>query len=290
MDVGWDCPPHHHDCTEIVFCFDCSGVLHFRKQRYEYRDADLIVCRPGETHWVTNAHPGRQVCFGMDGAGAETIPSGVYRSSEDLLVLRDKLVGAFMETGDSRGARIDLLCGLVAVDVQESLGRPTDLASKTDQVKALIESRYVEEWDTTTLAYSVGLSPDYLRHAFRNRFGVSVARYLQEVRLKTAARILQSTDDPVRQVARLTGFRDPAYLAKVFRRELGMSPLEYRRLRRSEPDPAVRYDRQLIIGDKTGNRTRPVTPDLQSFLVNGDAGVAVGFGGAGSGPNGDARE
>jgi AraC family transcriptional regulator len=57
--------------------------------------------------------------------------------------------------------------------------------------------------------------------------------------------LLRSTDRPVGDIAASCGFADAGYMATVFRRGLGMSPGDWRRLGRSatagggsEPQPA----------------------------------------------------
>ena len=242
VDQKWSCPPHHHYCTEIVFCDGCSGIFYFGKNHKEYRPGDVLVCQPGETHWVKNTGVGRQVCFGMDGAGAETIPIGIYSVNEDLAQLRSMLFKAIDAATPTNSVRVDLLCGLAAASIQNGLGEDTAVASKTERVKEIIDAQYVDEWDTTMLAHEVGLSPDYLRQVFRAKHGISVARYLREVRLKTAARLLESTADSIRQIAGVTGFDDSSYFSKVFRRQFGQSPGEYRASRKLDPDPAMRLD------------------------------------------------
>jgi transcriptional regulator GlxA family with amidase domain len=54
-------------------------------------------------------------------------------------------------------------------------------------------------------------------------------KYLARYRLDRARELLLSTDQSVAEIAAATGFRDPFYLSRVFRRAEGCSPNEYRR-------------------------------------------------------------
>ena len=175
-------------------------------------------------------------------AGAETIPIGVYAPTDEIAQIREMICQSIGASTPTNSVRVDLLCGLAAAALQESLTDETDVLSKTERVKEIIDSQYVDEWDTTTLAYEVGVSPDYLRQVFRAKHGISVARYLREVRLKTAARLFETTDDPIRQIAAVSGLDDSSYFSKVFRRQFGQSPGEYRASQLLDPDPATRLD------------------------------------------------
>lgn len=225
-----------------------------------YDDQDVIVCRPNETHWIENRAPGQQYCFGVDGVGAETIPSDVYRLSTELAEVRDMLLRSYTESASSHDARVQLLCGLAIAVMENSLKQPQDLPSKLQLVREKIEEHYAEEWDTTTLAYAVDLSPDYLRHAFKSAYGVSAARHLEATRLTAARRILESTDEPIAEVARLCGYRDAGYFARRFRHEIGIAPTEYRRSAEHEHDSTIRYDNNLYIAHCEREHAEPLMP------------------------------
>jgi transcriptional regulator GlxA family with amidase domain len=66
-----------------------------------------------------------------------------------------------------------------------------------------------------------------LRH-FRQETGMAPSEYLLHARLALACRFLSETDLPADKIARRVGMSNGDHLAKVFRRNLRLSPLEYR--------------------------------------------------------------
>ena len=58
--------------------------------------------------------------------------------------------------------------------------------------------------------------------------GTSFVEYLNDYRLLMAARMLISTEETVTEIARLSGFDQPSYFNRLFRRKYGMTPSQYR--------------------------------------------------------------
>ena len=62
--------------------------------------------------------------------------------------------------------------------------------------------------------------------------GISPIRYLTKLRLEAAMNDLLNSDADLETVARRNGFAGGNYFCKVFRRVVGLSPTQYRRLKR----------------------------------------------------------
>jgi AraC family transcriptional regulator len=81
------------------------------------------------------------------------------------------------------------------------------------------------------LAGQVGLSPFHFARAFKASKGVPPHRYLVQLRIDRARDLLESTDLPIIEISAKVGYDDPSYLARLFRREVGITPAAYRRER-----------------------------------------------------------
>ncbi|WP_037287563.1 AraC family transcriptional regulator [Saccharibacillus sacchari] len=67
---------------------------------------------------------------------------------------------------------------------------------------------------------------------FRQLTGLSPLEYLNVIRLEHTRKSLLQTDDPLREIARGSGFRDEYYFSRRFSRFMGVSPTAYRQLSR----------------------------------------------------------
>jgi AraC-like DNA-binding protein len=85
------------------------------------------------------------------------------------------------------------------------------------------------DWIVRECARGLGVTPGYLTEAVRAATGRSPGRLLIEARTQQAQRLLAHTGLSVRQIAARTGFADPAYFSRFFRRETGSSPGAFRK-------------------------------------------------------------
>jgi AraC family transcriptional regulator of arabinose operon len=95
--------------------------------------------------------------------------------------------------------------------------------------QAFLERAFSEEVKLERLASFAGLSVSHLSAEFRRHLGVPPMRYLLELRLRRAAYLLADVNLSVSEVARESGFSDPLYFSRQFRRRFGQSPRKYRR-------------------------------------------------------------
>jgi len=83
--------------------------------------------------------------------------------------------------------------------------------------------------EVSALAAEHGSSRSAFSHYFREHTGFAPARFMTEVRLQAAARLLVSTDLPLARIAQDCGFANANHFGKVFRRYRQQSAGAYRR-------------------------------------------------------------
>ena len=87
----------------------------------------------------------------------------------------------------------------------------------------------------SSIAEDLGYNPKYISTLFTNRMGVTYSDYVKNLRIRHAVFLMEQGIVAVKNVAFLSGFRDPLYFSKVFRQSIGISPSDYiEQLRRAE--------------------------------------------------------
>lgn len=78
------------------------------------------------------------------------------------------------------------------------------------------------------VADAVPMSRRSLERRFHDRFGRTPLEEISRLRLARAKQLLVQTDKSIAEVAEACGYRTPEYLATLFRRAMGITPLRYR--------------------------------------------------------------
>lgn len=80
------------------------------------------------------------------------------------------------------------------------------------------------------VAGALRCNPKYLAHRFKVIVGERMHTYLVMLRLDRACRMLAGSELLVKEVAHASGFPGPERLTRTFKRYVGVSPREYRRI------------------------------------------------------------
>ncbi len=98
------------------------------------------------------------------------------------------------------------------------------------QVNQLIATHLSDEsFSVEFMSSQLFVSVSNLYRKLKALTGMSPKEYLRYHRLNEAKEKLRSTDDSIADVAHQIGFADPLYFSRVFRKEIGMSPSQFRR-------------------------------------------------------------
>ena len=107
---------------------------------------------------------------------------------------------------------------------------PENDVSRT--IRAVV--RYVNRHKTRPVsveevARAAAVSESHLRGVFRRAVGTSLGSFIRRVRLRHACRMLRERGLNVTETAEACGYSSPYAFSRVFGKELGMTPSEYRR-------------------------------------------------------------
>jgi AraC family transcriptional regulator, arabinose operon regulatory protein len=99
-----------------------------------------------------------------------------------------------------------------------------------------IESNYASALYTRDLARLAHSSESVFRRRFQEFRNAAPAQFIAQVRIREAAHLLSTTSLDMDHVAERTGFPNPAYLSRVFKRVTGKTPARFRRESRGSLD------------------------------------------------------
>lgn len=99
-----------------------------------------------------------------------------------------------------------------------------------DKIKIYIKDHLSESLTLSTLATIVNYNETYVSRLFKQVTGMCISDYICSIRLQHAKRLLSTTDNSIQNIAKSTGFDTSQYFSMVFKKKIGVSPTEFRRL------------------------------------------------------------
>lgn len=104
-------------------------------------------------------------------------------------------------------------------------GTPVDRAGMIMQYLRIHFDKSVTLADMAKL---MSVSQSRAGHAIKNLFGKTLKELLTDLRMRRVYELLQTTEYTIERIALITGFGSPAYLHRIFLREAGCTPMNYR--------------------------------------------------------------
>lgn len=99
---------------------------------------------------------------------------------------------------------------------------------KIEQAKKIISRSFTTSLTREEIAESLEINPDYLGKIFKKHTGEKINDYINDLRVNEAARMLIETDKSIIDIAYAVGFESMSTFYRIFHKNIGESPINYR--------------------------------------------------------------
>lgn len=197
-------------------------------------EAGLLRDRRATTHWkrtdeLASRHPDIQVesdpIFVQDGRIFTS--AGATAGFDLALSLVERDMGFEVAQAVARDLVIYLRRPGGQSQFSAALAHEARSGSPVRALQTWILDHLREDLRVERLAERVAMSPRNFARVFLEEVGRTPARYVEELRLETAKRRLETAGESVERVALECGFASALNLRRVFQRHLGISPVQY---------------------------------------------------------------
>ena len=107
-------------------------------------------------------------------------------------------------------------------------GDNSEQNSIVNQMIELTEEHFTDpELSLSAIADELGYNRKYLSHVFKEKMNMGYSEYLRTIRIKYAVSLFNHGIDSVKNIAFLSGYKDPLYFSNVFKEKTGISPKDY---------------------------------------------------------------
>lgn len=253
----WQIKPHAHQGMFQLLFLAGGAARVMVDQNLHNIVAPAVICIPGNTVHGFEFNPDTEgwvltVGDTLLGAGNDPRGQGLIRPLLVAPVLMpladspktvnlissmlDKIEGEFNLPQPGRGAMFDWMIQIILVEIGRRQKRlapdETGQQKRHEQFqhfRELLEQHYKSHWAVEAYADRLGITPPRLNRLSRTMTGKTIGTLIQDRLVLEAQRLLTYTNATATMVAFETGFRDPAYFSRFFKRRTGLSPVEYRK-------------------------------------------------------------
>jgi len=217
------------------------GTLQAPEGTYSISPGCLFLIRPSEVVSYTSDKndPWEYYWVGFNGTEAHRLINLTPFSFEKRVLqlkdesLRPLLVQIYNSRGNSSASEAKMLGALyqflgVLIEKSEQIGsKKTPTKQYVEQAIKFISRNFSSEISIEDVANAVRISPSHLYRIFSSELGMPPAQFLIRYRINEACSILKNSDLSISEVAVSTGFSDPLYFSRAFKKIKGLSPRAY---------------------------------------------------------------
>lgn len=240
---SWDNRNRNDSHCIIQYCIDGEGAIEVDGIDYALHKGDaFIIDIPGPNHYYLPAHSSHwefiylefsKECLPLLWKIHRTLGPVIHLSENSRIsdrfmkiynmALSNELRSYFENSRISYDLWMQLMEYVMALSVGE--------VSKADHAKAYIDQYYYrDDLNLDLIADHTGMSKYSLCKEFHKKYGVSPGKYLRELRISQACRLLMTNSDhTLQEIAEMVGYSNNNYFGKVFKAEKGISPDKYRK-------------------------------------------------------------
>ena len=103
-----------------------------------------------------------------------------------------------------------------------------EAVSIIEKAKSYIRDSYRKDISLDEVSREVDISPYYFSKLFKQETGGNFIEYLTEVRLRNARELLKDSQLSIKEICGESGYSDPNYFSRIFKKYEGVTPSEFR--------------------------------------------------------------
>ena len=239
----------HPGYAELMLVRSGTGIVNVDGQQETLSAGDFVLCGAGEPHSyradgdqpMTGVSCGftRLMCRGLEEncfiAHQDQPVVHAGAGSEALDVLLSVLEKAALDPNTASEEVCSYLSAAVvsvALRIHRAAAEQAEQAHYEFGVRThmYLDRHYLEPLTPDQLAQAMGVSKYHLDRVFAESVGCSPVQYIIRRRMARAQTLLASTDQTVQHIAAQCGYSNYNYFTALFRRTIGMTPRDYRKV------------------------------------------------------------
>lgn len=249
--------PHRHDFFEVLYLAKGSGFHVIDANKYEINPPCIFFMSPGQAHkiefssdiegyififtaefyLINQINQNRLIEFPFFFTIRQDNPPLALVNREDVVFLERLFEKGISEIKKGEHYSVELLRSILDLILTSSsilykTGENTLTKGKGHIVVKkffqLVEENYQQNYSVTEYADMLAITPNHLTQTVSQLTGKTSSQIIKTKQILEIKRLLVHTNLTVSEIANRLNFPDQSYFTKFFKRETGISPLQYR--------------------------------------------------------------
>ena len=254
FDKGEGISAHKSKGDAFVTCLDGKGKITVDNKNYQVKKGDLLIYNSGVTHCEkSNETDPMEILFiAYDKLEITNLPPnsllpesyGPIFHTEEMYDVFHRYFTALITEFELKERFYMEICQNISrtlimyifrlINRTENASALLDKSMTMETVLAYIDENFKRKLTLDEVAEKCYTSKYYLSHLFTRFQGVSIGKYILDKKIDESKKMLASSDFPVVTIAESLGFDDPSYYSRIFKKIVGITPLQFRKTASSD--------------------------------------------------------
>jgi AraC-like DNA-binding protein len=255
--------PHIHHFLELAYILKGSAVHGMNNEKTLVNEGDYIIIDLGDIHYyepvnniefeiqnllflpdfvdrmLVNAQSFSEIlnCYLVKCSNGKTplaIANRVFHDENGKIRgLLSKIATEYEEK--KLGYLESIRCSIIEIIIETIRKASPDSSStanskRTEEICKYISEHFKETISLGDICQSTGYSIPYVSRKFKEENGMNFSKYLQQMRINEARKLLYETNMKIIDIAEYVGYSDIKFFNALFKKFTGKTPREYRML------------------------------------------------------------
>ena len=225
---------HTHNCWEIIRQSVGSTHAYANGKTFDMLEGDLILIPPGISHSCRGEELFGDMFIQFSSCNMAFSPIIIHDLDGNIGKLMKMIIKLHTEKEAYYEEIIESMLDAILVYIRKSADAEIKFPFVHKFKDTLYKNLGKSDFNIGDAINECGYNPDYFRRCFKKEFGRSPLEYLTALRIAKAEELLLQDDfSGVENVSAQCGFSDSFYFSTCFKKHNGLSPLSYRKSKRS---------------------------------------------------------
>lgn len=228
----------------LIFCIKGEGTVKFNEKIFTIKEGSIIIIPPNTPHiyYSNDSNPWDIFWVHFDGNYGnyffknykfENIIQCNLDSFRNITLLFSNTISV-LEKGLTENNLVfasQSLCHLISVILLNNNSFAKHINNKLkyiDDTVIYMNHNLDKILTLDDIAKSIGLSRSHISLIFKEETGHSPIDFFTHLKIQNSCSFLKYSDTPIKEISSYFGYEDQYYFSRVFKKIMGISPLQYR--------------------------------------------------------------